>query len=475
MSTVEHTAATAERDFPVTFSYYVRLVARRWWIPASLAVLGACLSLVYSGLQPTTYRAQAIVALSPLDPTTADELPRLTPTVARILRSDPVLLDARKEYAAASPDEDPARTTPKDLRARTAVTVPRDTSLFEVTADGPTQADADALARAVVAAASRRVSSLGDRPKARTRTGETVPLSLDVFGPPVAEGKVSPTPMRNLIVCINIGLIVGIVGAALLRDPRRARMRADDLASLLNASDLVYTPLPSPRLLRDRPVPGITAPKADSRGEGIRLLGGRMWQWLQDDRRVVLLLGDLPPEKLRSIALRLAAHVARTGIRPAVLEADFHGTGWTSEHGDADAGLGPRLEGKNGSAEHGEVDVETSTRNGDGPGAFTVVRRGESPQEPALAFASDEYRKYVADLTKRHELLLVVGPSTEWQAEVFALAENSDAVVLLVPAWVPRSRAAALTTLRSASVDASVLVSVFGDAEDVPLSGAREL
>ena len=229
-------AAVTPREAPLTLSYYLRLVAVRWWIPVSLALLCACLSLVYTGLQSTTYQSRATTLLSPLDPATADEFTRLTPTVARLLRSDSVLLDARQAYLNRSPDADPLRSGPDELRARTGVIVPRDTTLFEVTAQGPSQRDASALVGSVVEAAARRVSALGARPT--TRTGATVPLRLDIFGPPVPEGKVSPTPTRNLVVGINVGLLLGIAGALLLRDPRRARMRADDLARLLDAADV---------------------------------------------------------------------------------------------------------------------------------------------------------------------------------------------------------------------------------------------
>jgi capsular polysaccharide biosynthesis protein len=473
MRNSDHAARDAEeRDFPLTVGYYVRLVGRRWWIPVSLALLGACLALVYTGLQDSTYRARATVLLSPLDPATADELTRLAPTVSRLLRSDRVLIEARSAYLAGSPDADGRAARPDDLRKRTAVVVPRDTSLFQVTADGPTQRDANALVRAVVESASRSVSNLGSRTSA---AGEAaVPLGLDVFGPPVAEGAVSPTPGRNLIVGVNVGLLLGIVGALLLRDPRRARMRADRLAELLRASEIVYAPLPSARLLRDRPAPGApTAPPSDARGEGIRLLGGRLWRWLQEDRRVVLLLGDLPPQRLRSVALALAAHLARTGAHPALVEADFHGGGWdVARGGNRGDGLGDLLER---AEDGGGIAVQTTSLNGDGPGRFTVVPRGERPSEPALAFASEPYRALLDRLRERHELLIVVGPATEWQAEVAALAERADAVVLLVPPWVAHSRAAALTTLHSARTDASLVVSVFGDAEDVPLAASREL
>jgi Mrp family chromosome partitioning ATPase len=472
MSNVDHLARdTAKRDVPLTFGYYVRLLARRWWIPVSLALLGACLSLVYTGLQDTTYRSRATVVLSPLDPAVADELTRLAPTVARLLRSDRVLLGGRRAYLAGSPDGDPAAAGPDDLRARTTVVVPRDTSLFQITADGSTQRDANALVRAVVASATRSISTLGPR---TTAGGPTSRLGVHPFGPSVAVGQVSPTPTRNLIVGVNVGLLFGIVGALLLRDPRRARMRADDLAELLRASEVVYAPLPSPRPLRDRTVArALIPPPSDTRGEGIRLLGGRLWQWLQDDRRVVLLLGDLPPHRLRSVALALAAHLTRTGARPAVVEADFHGSGWSlARNGDRTEGLGNLL---NGAEDDGGVAFNTASHDGDGAGRFTIVPRGEQPSDPALAFASSAYGTLVDSLRQRHDFVIVVGPAMEWQAEVAALAACADAVLLLLPPWIPYSRAAAITTVRSARTDASIVVSLFGDAEDVTLAASREV
>lgn len=471
MSNVAHSARdTARRDAPLTFGYYARLLARRWWIPASLALLGACLALVYTGLQDTSYRSRATVVLSPLDPAVADELTRLAPTVARLLRSDHVLLEARRAYLAASRDGDPGAAGPDDLRARTTVSVPRDTSLFHITADGPTQHDADALVRALVASSTRSVPTLGPR---RTAGGPSSRLGVDPFGPSVSAGQVSPTPRRNLVVGVNVGLLLGIVGALLLRDPRRARMRAYDVAELLHASEVVYAPLPSPRPLLDWPAThGQMPPPSDARGEGIRLLGGRLSEWLRDDRRVVLLLGDLPPRRLRSLALALAEHLSRTDTDSVVVEADFHGSGWTlGENGAGSKGLGNVL---HGAEEGGGVAFDTASQNGDGPGRFTVVPRGRRPTDPALAFASDRYRTLLERLRKRHDLVIVVGPAMEWQAEVAALAEHADSVLLLLPPWVPTSRAAALTTLRSARTDTSIVVGLFGDAEDVPLAASRE-
>jgi hypothetical protein len=462
---------TARRDAPLTFGYYARLLARRWWIPASLALLGTCLALVYTGLQDTSYRSRATVVLSPLDPAVADELTRLAPTVARLLQSDRVLLEARRPYLTASRDADPSAAGPDDLRTRTTVSVPRDTSLFHITADGPTQRDANALVRAVVASATSSVSTLGPRTTAR---GASSRLGVHPFGPPVAVGQVSPTPTRNLVVGLNVGLLLGIVGALLLRDPRRARMRAYDVAELLQASEVVYAPLPSPRPLLDRPATdGPMPPPSDARGEGIRLLGGRLWDWLQDDRRVVLLLGDLPPRRLRSLALGLAEHLSRIDADSVVIEADFHGSGWAlGENGDGRKGLGNVLDG---AEEGGGVAFDTASRNGDGPGRLTVVPRGRKPTDPALAFASNRFRALLERLRKRHDLVIVVGPAMEWQAEVAALAEHADSVLLLLPPWIPNSRAAALTTLRSARTDTSIVVGLFGDAEDVPLAASREV
>ena len=462
-------------DTPATLQYYARLVARRWWLPLSFIVLGVSLALVYTGLQNTTYAARSTILLSPLDPGTADELPRLAPTVARVVRSDAVLLQARRSYAAGRLGARGATVTLDGLRSRTTVRVPRDTSLFEVTAQGRTQQDADRLVRAVVGAATRQLARLGGT-QGRGR-GQAAQLRVAVLGPPIPEGKVSPTPARNLVLGLNLGFLLGIAAALLVRDPQRARVRADVLTRYLNTPNLVYAPLPRTRAVEQLSrlaSPGARALDVGSNGrqaEGIRLLGSLLSQWFEQDRRTVLLLGDLSPRTLRSVALRLAAHLARTGLDPVVLEADFHGSGWTPRAGEQSRGLGEVLEDGDGEPE--AMVVETST-NGAGPSVVTIVPRGTTQAEPALLFASDAFSSLLERFASRDHVVLVVGPPTEFQAEVLALADAAGGVVLLVPPWIARSRVASLSTLRNVADETSVLVSVFGEPDAIPLESPVE-
>jgi hypothetical protein len=462
---------TGAGDTPATLQYYARLVLRRWWLPLSFLVLGVSLALVYTGLQSTAYAARSTILLSPLDPGTADELPRLAPTVARVVRSDAVLLQARRSYTAGRSGARGAAVTLDDLRSRTTVRVPRDTSLFEVTAHGRTQEDANLLVRAVVGAATRQLAQLGG---AQGRGRGQAQLRVAVLGPPIPEGKVSPTPARNLLLGANLGILLGIAAALLVRDPQRARVRADVLTRYLETPNLVYAPLPRARAVEQLsriawPPPGRTLEFGSNgrQAEGIRLLGGRLSQWFEQDRRTVLLVGDLSPQTLRSVALRLAAHLSRAGFDPVVLEADFHGSGWRPRAGEQPRGLGEVLE--DGDSEPEAVLVETST-NGTGPSAVTIVPRGTAHAEPALLFASDAFRSLLERFASRSQVVLVVGPPTEFQAEVLALADAAGGVVLLVPPWIARSRVASLLTLRNVADETSVLVSVFGEPDAIPLA-----
>ena len=463
---------SAAGDTPATLQYYVRLVVCRWWLPLSFLVLGLSLALVYTGLQSTAYAARSTILLSPLDPGTADELPRLAPTVARVVRSDGVLLQAQSAYAREGAGARSAAVTLDDLRSRTSVSVPRDTSLFEVTAQGRTQEDANRLVRAVVAAATLQLARLGG---AQTSgRGQAAALRVAVLGPPISEGKVSPTPARNLVLGINLGILLGIAAALLVRDPQRARVRADALTRYLETPNLVYAPLPRARALDhlSRPAWPLAGRALDvgsngRQAEGIRLLGGRLCQWFEQDRRTVLLLGDVSPQTLRAVALRLAAHVARAGFNPVVLEADFHGSGWRPRAGEQPRGLGEVLEDGHGEPE--AVVVETSA-NGAGPSAVTIVPRGTTHTEPGLLFASEAFRSLLEGFVSRDQVVLVVGPPTEFQGEVLTLADAAGDVVLLVPPWIPHSRVASLTSLRNVADDTRVLVSVFGDPDAIPLA-----
>jgi succinoglycan biosynthesis transport protein ExoP len=462
-------------DTPATLQYYTRLVVRRWWLPLSFVVLGVSLALVYTGLQNTAYAARSTILLSPLDPGTADELPRLAPTVARVVRSDAVLLQARDSYAAGRPAARGAAITLDELRSRTTVRVPRDTSLFEVTARGRTQQDANRLVRAVVGAATRQLARLGGAQ--RTGPGQAAQLRVAVLGPPISEGKVSPTPTRNLLLGLNLGILLGIAAALLVRDPQRARVRADVLTRYLETPNLIYAPLPRTGAVGH--LSRVASPSAgrtlhvgsDGRqAEGIRLLGGRLSQWFEEDRRTVLLLGDLSPHTLRSVALRLAGHLARIGLDPVVIEADFHGGGW-SPGAEQARGLGEVLE--DGDGEPDAMVVETST-NGAGPSPVTIVPRGTTHAEPAVLFASDAFSSLLEGFAARDHVVLVVGPPTEFQAEVLALADVADGVVLLVPPWITHARAVSLTSLRNVADETSVLVSVFGEPDAIPLPARVE-
>ena len=187
---------------------------------------------------------------------------------------------------------------------------------------------------------------------------------------------------------------------------------------------------------------------------------------------VVLLVGEVAPQTLRSVALRLAGHLTHSGASVAVLEADFHGSGWRVAR-DKEFGLGPALEDDDG-RDPDAVDVETSSHNGSGPGLISVMLRGKTHSDPGVSLASDRFLSLLGRLVEQYDSVLVVGPPTEFQAEVYALAEAADGVVLLVPPWIPRSHAASMTALRSVDGDARLLVSVFGEPEAMPLAPALD-
>ena len=175
----------------------------------------------------------------------------------------------------------------------------------------------------------------------------------------------------------------------------------------------------------------------------------------------------------RSVCAGLRSGSLRTWRTPDFVRRSSKRTTTEPGSGGSATGSANVCESEDASQTARGIEVDTAAQNGDGPGRFTVYPRGEQPHEPAFAFAGDAYQSFLGELAATHDVVLIIGPATERQAEVRALADNADSVLLLLPAWIPHSRAAALTTLRSIRSDANLVVGIFGDAEDVPLAAGN--
>src|SRR5205823_12137361 len=109
-----------------------------------------------------------------------------------------------------------------------SVTTDETSSILKITATASSQTESSQLATAAGQALAQVVNATG-------QSSGAPGIFVQIFAPPEANGKVSPTPARNLFIGGDAGLILGIVAALALGARRRRLRRPEDIADALGA------------------------------------------------------------------------------------------------------------------------------------------------------------------------------------------------------------------------------------------------
>jgi capsular polysaccharide biosynthesis protein len=207
-----------------------------------IVALFVTLAGIAAVLQPRLYGANGSVLVTPatfLDPASTDALPELSDTIVAVATSPAVLRGTAAAYtqAAANPAAAAARreqATVDWLRRHVAVSPAGTSSLLQVSARAPHADDARDLADAEMRSLQHFVRDA--RPlSAAGAAGDPPGIRLVVVSAGRAMGLVSPKPVRNSLVGLALGVIVGCV-VALLLSRRRRREYPRRLAEELGAS-----------------------------------------------------------------------------------------------------------------------------------------------------------------------------------------------------------------------------------------------
>lgn len=199
-----------------------------WYALVVCIAVGLPAGFAATSLQSTEYGADGTVLVSShegfLDPGTADTLPALADTVARLATTPVVLSSTATSFVAAA---GPSTSTPAAqrretatidwLRAHLSARQIGTSSIIQVTGTGPTQDWATDLT-------SSAITTLRTIVNKETPASVKGGIELRVFSEAEPLGRTSPTPLRNAFIGFNVGLILG-VATALLVGSRRRRLR----------------------------------------------------------------------------------------------------------------------------------------------------------------------------------------------------------------------------------------------------------
>lgn len=423
---------------------------------AICVALGAGLALVATRSQEREYRATGTFVASPasgfLDPSHADAIPAITANLGRLAETSTVLAETNRRWAAAAPDaatrEQRRRTaTTQWLREHLSVRQVGQSAITEISATAPSPAAAaqlsDAALRSVAAvvAARRRadVRRAGFRgARAARQAGITVAVLPNIEG----KGKVSPTPARNLIIGINVGLIIGVLAALVLGGRRRRLREPEAVAAEVGVPLLGTVPVSSRRSPED--APGLAAARA-------RLQSMKPW----NEGLVVVVTGTSDSRDIARVARGLlwslgAAHSA------VLVDADLKDQRASRMLNVSDrAGLSNMLE-RNGSLAH-EMTVEISGLHNGRLSDIAVLPAGPAPSGERN-LAGSRLVDVFAELRGSFDFVVVAGPSLSRLADVIWLTSAADCALIVAAAGVPARR------LRAARF--------VGDAADRPVAGA---
>lgn len=410
----------------------------------ALTILGLLLAIVATSLQPTEYRSEAtLVAGSSrgfLEPEWADGLAPVASTVTRLASSKAVLDGAAREYVALAPNPQVAASRRDDvgdfewLRTHLTARQVADSGIVELSAQAETQRDARDLTRAGATSLKEKIAEgpgSGSDAPAAPRGGSGAPGDETARGIVVRdfettdEGQVSPTPLRNLVLGGNVGLVLGIVAGLALGARRRRLRRPDEMAAELGI----------PILASIR-----ASDTADGVPRGLSAARARLQRLgdADDQGTVFLLTGTARPERTAQVGEALARAFASSG-RTVLVDADLDGQHATRNlEVDGLPGLGELLDGR--ATQPGLLRPEqvlVTTVEGDHDdgenGRLEVLPAGERPGNVAASLGAPTLARSFQSLRLRYEFVIVIAPGLDRPEEVIPLSAATDWSVLVTP------------------------------------------
>jgi capsular polysaccharide biosynthesis protein len=296
---------------------WLRVVLDGWKALAISVAVGLALGVLATLLQAEQYKATGSVVVTPakfLDPNSADQLPTLTNTVQRLAGTTAVLAPAAREYVRLARNgvtraQRRSVASPDWLSKHLSVAQQGDSSIIEISGVGATQVDAVDLTKSTVTTLARVVNSFGIPTKvASGADAGSDGISIKVFTLARERGQVSPTPVRNVLVGANVGLIVGIVAALLLGISRHRLRRTVDISEELGVPVLGEI--------------GVRGGSLDADPGFFEAATALERAWGQSARALVLLTGTVDARSLALVAAALVRALERVGMRAVLVDAN---------------------------------------------------------------------------------------------------------------------------------------------------------
>jgi capsular exopolysaccharide synthesis family protein len=453
----------------------LRVISRRSWVVVLTAIVLMAIALGYSLMQTPQYETSARVLLvvqkvignaadAPDQPEQVEQAPDSLQGDAQTIELYAVTM------AQALPNTQVAEKvvrrldlemSPSDLLDRLTVESVPETSLIEITVTDSDPENAREIANAVAEAASEETVPVDQLAK-NTVTAVTWE---DAQTP---ESPITPQPFRNALIGLVMGIILG-VGLAFLLEYLDDGVRSPDEAERVSGLPAVGV-IPDYEVLNGRgrkawqgwfrtgdgpdarsganvpeyPLVTTANPSAPA-AEAYRTLRTMLLHAFVDRApKTIVFTGIGGNEHQTATCANLGVVLSQVNKKVLILDCDFRNptTGRLFGFHDAD-GVADALEAR---CSLPEVWKEVLPR-------LKVVPAGSIPHDPAELLGSERFSRFLADLRKEFDYVLIDTPAIGVAPDAAVLSSQSDGVLLILQTH---------TTLKEAVQPAVYSLKAFG-------------
>ncbi len=299
--------------------------------------------------------------------------------------------------------------------------------------------------------------------------------------------KVQPDPMRNGVLGLALGLVLGI-GLAFLWEALDTRVRtAEDIAHRLGLPFLGRLPAPSKKLQKENRLVMLAEPWGPH-AEPFRMLRTNLdFARLDGDTRTIMVTSAVELEGKSMTVSNLAIALARSGQKVILVDLDLRrpfldrffdlgGVPGLTEvalgRASLDDALAPIIvdgaEGRGGAvyAASDRLQVQGDGRGSAERGSLHVLASGPIPPDPGEFVGTQRLAKILAELRERADVVLIDAPPLLRVGDTMTLSSHVDALVVITRMNVVRRHMLAELRRLLEAAPATKLGFVLTGAED---------
>ncbi len=397
---------------------YLKVLRKRWRVVVVTVIALVALASAYTALSTKTYASSLQFFVSTSDSSNAAQLAQgSTFSQARVtsytqLVTAPVVLQPVIDKLQL-PDK------ARDLQKHVTATVPPNTVLINVSVTETSPEQAQKIAAAIGQQFPQTVQDI-ERVKANAASPVKVTLTKSAV---IDSGPVSPKPLRNLLLGVVLGLLLGI-GLAVVRHILDTRIRTKQDVEELSDALTVIGSIPFDSDAPKHPLLVQTDPHS-SRAESFRSLRTNLrFVDVANHPRVIVMTSSLAGEGKTTTTANLALVLAEMGASVCLVEGDLRR---------------PRLLeylGMEGAVGLTDVLIEQAALadvlQPFGKHRLSVLGAGQLPPNPSELLGSPAMRETLARLEEQFDYVLIDAPPLLPVTDAAVLSSLASGAVLVV-------------------------------------------